>query len=256
MNDIFSFSRFAKLVRFECRNYLPDYLGWTIVGLELNVYLWLVTWVFNLPQQGRVWLISICFYILSALSPFFVYGKFNHRKDGVPYVMLPASRIEKYLSMMLISFVIVPAAVYAMLTLTDALLYILSSIGLGRYTGIVFFNPFTYAPFWMYEILLPQKIIFLSLLAVSFSMLMNILFRSYKIVKSVVVLMVLNSCTMVLAVLFPMLIVIISVFLFPMPYEENTTYHIINCVLVAGFDMFILIVWHVITYIYYRRIQY
>lgn len=81
------------------------------------------------------------------------------------------------------------------------------------------------------------------------------IFRSCKIAKSVAVLMMLNFCTMVL-VLFPLSDYNSNGAFCPMPYEENNTCYIAKSVFVAGFDMLLLIVWHVVTYLFYRRIQY
>ena len=90
MNKTFDWSRFGKLVRKDFSNI------WQNAGTSLLI-------ITLLPLA--VWLF---WWALSGVTPSRMYRTCNLQKEGIYYAMLPASKLEKYLSMLLFTVVICP----------------------------------------------------------------------------------------------------------------------------------------------------
>lgn len=199
MNDIFSFSRFARLLRYDCGNCLPRHMKIMIVYSVMILFLWNFSWLISWELGNRIPLLNFLFYVAVYLAPFFVYGEINNRKKGYNYAMLPASVLEKFLSMLLMCMVIIPTVTYLTLTLTDVVLFLLSYVGVGTFTGLEIYNPFTDGILYgFFEELLGDEfngwfensLVFVFF--VSYTMMYNALFRKLKIVKGVLLHTVLN----------------------------------------------------------------
>ena len=222
MNDIFSFGRFARLFRYECVNYLPRHIKGMAVYSGLIVLLWLFTWTLRLELPDRSLFVGFLFYVAVVLAPYFVYGEFNHRKKGYYYAMLPASILEKYLSMLLMCIVVIPVVTYLLLTLTDIVLYCASYIGGGKFTGLVFYNPFTYDIFSMGIYNWFENIMFI-VATVSYIMMFNALFRRFKIVKSMIAHVLLSFIMQIMTLVF--------VFCFPFDALDSSNISFIDLLL-------------------------
>ena len=99
--------------------------------------------------------------------------------------MIPASMLEKLLSMVIVSVFVVPVAVYVSLTLTDAALYGLSCMGIGQFTGLVLYNPFE-SPFSLDILTVPvRNVILATAVSISSAIMFNAIFRKNKIIKTV-----------------------------------------------------------------------
>ena len=114
----------------------------------------------------------------------------NNRKKGYIYAMIPASTLEKLLSMIVLCIVIVPLLTYAVLTGTDLLLWLLSKIGIGSFLQIDFFNPFIDTVKVDDEYLVPHIypvldsiIYFVNI--VSYAIMFNAIFRKNKVLKTI-----------------------------------------------------------------------
>lgn len=191
MNEIFNISRFAKLVRYECMNYLPRHIKAMPVYSGLVVLFWLFVWFWDIEVPTRGLLMAMIFFLALMLTPYIVYGDFNNRKKGVCYAMLPASVLEKFLSMFLMCVIVTPLMTYAGITLTDALLHLLSLAGVGTFTDFEIYNPFTYYIF--VDLLDGFQMLLVIISVASYSMMFNALFRRFKIVKSILVHIVLST---------------------------------------------------------------
>ena len=101
--------------------------------------------------------------------------------------MIPASTLEKLLSMTLVSIFVVPVAVYVSLTLTDAVLYALSSMGIGEFLQFYFYNPFESSFGFVFdEYDAPVgSIAMASVSSITVAMMFNSIFRKNKIIKTV-----------------------------------------------------------------------
>ena len=105
----------------------------------------------------------------------------NNRKKGYMYAMIPASTLEKLISMFLVCCTVVPAVVYLSLTLTDVVLYVFSQLGVGTFEKLVFFNPFS----TMFEMMPWLDNLISVISSVTTSMMFNSIFRKNKIFKTV-----------------------------------------------------------------------
>ena len=115
----------------------------------------------------------------------------NNRKKGYIYAMIPASTLEKLLSMIVLCVVIVPLLTYAVLTATDMLLWLLSKVGIGSFLHMEFYNPFTTVEFvdlkgyllpYIYPVF-DSIIYFVNLIA--YSIMFNTIFRKNKVLKTI-----------------------------------------------------------------------
>ncbi len=129
MNNTFELSRFGKVLAKDLRNLIPTY-GRVLLGLTL---LPMAFWLFNLimepfdytsAETRQLYIMSIVVIVL-AITPSFVYGNCNRMKKGIHFAMLPASKLEKYLSMIVVSLVVAPVAVMLAAALIDLLLTLL-----------------------------------------------------------------------------------------------------------------------------------
>lgn len=146
MNEVFSATRMWKLLRYEVVNYMPRFFKVVLILASVLVAFWLFCLVspdiYNFCGYSRCRFIEAFFTVAVVLSPFIIYKDMNNRKKGYMYAMIPASTIEKLLSMVAVCLVAVPLVAYVALTATDLLLYLLSNLGIGKFSNIEFYNPF------------------------------------------------------------------------------------------------------------------
>ncbi len=145
MNEIFDIQRLGKLFVYEVTNFLPRFFKSIMVASGVLVAVWLLSLVASISDMnyGRETLINFLYFFMLLLSPYIIYKEMNNRKKGYMYAMIPASTLEKLISMFLVCSTVVPAVVYLSLTLTDVVLYAFSQLGIGTFEKLVFFHPFS-----------------------------------------------------------------------------------------------------------------
>lgn len=127
-NDKFDFLRFGKYFASDIRTCWANYgLSLMTIAILVPVVLYVVTAALNMlssyswdgPDSG-LRLITCCFAIICMIvtMPVKCYGKVTEKKFGSFWLTLPASRLEKFISMILMTCIIVPA------------------LGIGLYLGI------------------------------------------------------------------------------------------------------------------------
>jgi len=137
MSDIFDFRRFAKYFSYDVKrvsvSHGPSLLffGCFPVVLFLIVGLWGL--IFG---EGHNWATPLLnartsvFFVLSLIvmiiMPSHVYGRITEKKAGSSWLMIPASRLEKFLSMILNCFVLIPIVYFALYFATDWLISLLN----------------------------------------------------------------------------------------------------------------------------------
>lgn len=125
-NDIFNFRRFGKYFSSDLRTCSANF-GLTLVSLALIVlfisYFGTIAMnlVFNRTWEGpelslRVTEFIVTFFATLILAPSKCYGKITEKQYGSFWLTLPASRLEKFTSMAVITAIIIP--------LTSAILYL------------------------------------------------------------------------------------------------------------------------------------
>lgn len=130
-NNIFDTRRFASYFVYDLKNARSNY-GLALLILGCFPAILYVLWVlFNTiwgdhwtsPAFGvRVGMFFLCMLILTLSFPSGHYGRLTDKRKGADWLMLPASRLEKFLSMILVSFVAIPLLFICFYNLTDWLL--------------------------------------------------------------------------------------------------------------------------------------
>lgn len=126
MNE-FDVKRFAKVLRKDCRSTVRRYGGARI--FLVMVVPTLVAWVFsfghtwdNSPDyRSVVTMVSV----LSILTMQYQYGMVNTLRGGKDFALLPASHVEKGLSMFLVTLVVFPVICFVFSFMVDTLLTLL-----------------------------------------------------------------------------------------------------------------------------------
>ena len=192
MNEVFDIKRLGRLIKYEVTNYIPNFFKSLLICASVIVAVWVVSLTFDasIMQFGRAELVNALFVLAIALSPFIVYKDMNNRKKGYFYAMIPASTLEKLLSMVVLCVLIVPLLAYAVLTGTDLLLWLLSKVGIGSFLYMDFYNPFTVGEIVGDEYLLPYIYpVFDSILymvnIIAYTIMFNTIFRRNKVLKTI-----------------------------------------------------------------------
>lgn len=115
MNNVFSWDRFCKVVHKDFSN-IWQHVGSTLLIITLlPIAAWLLwlainsmTPVGNIPAEVRWGFIIGCACFVSIMVPSRMYRTCNVNKEGIYFAMLPASKLEKYLSMVLFSVIVCP----------------------------------------------------------------------------------------------------------------------------------------------------
>ena len=116
MNNKFDWNRFCKVVNKDFRNMWPMFGTTMIILAVLPFAVWLFMTVIGvdvpLDPAFRLIMIQGVAYIAAMMTPSRMYRTWNLRDEGIYYAMLPATKLEKYLSALLFSLVVCPLGVY------------------------------------------------------------------------------------------------------------------------------------------------
>lgn len=134
MNNVFDIKRFGRYFKYDVKNAIAQ-SGLMLLVLSIApVLLYLTVGLFSICM-GEPWtstgFIPRCFLAYFALLffclavPSSIYGRLTDRKAGADWLMLPASRLEKFLSMMLLLLVIIPAVTVTLFCSFDALICVI-----------------------------------------------------------------------------------------------------------------------------------
>ena len=116
-NEVFNFNRFWRYLKSDFNAFVSRY-GISLLVMSTmavttdafnGMFSFLLTgqWVGTVAPV-RYLLFAIFGIIVMFTSPAKLYGYLTDRKEGSAFLMLPASRLEKYVSMVLITGVVVP----------------------------------------------------------------------------------------------------------------------------------------------------
>ena len=116
MNNKFDWNRFCKVVNKDFRNLWPMFGTTAIVLATLPFAIWLLALVLNrnfvIDPNYRVVMLMGFSSLAALMLPSRLYRTMNLRNEGIYYAMLPASKLEKFLSMLLFTFIVAPVVVY------------------------------------------------------------------------------------------------------------------------------------------------
>src|SRR5574344_730878 len=141
-SDIFNFNRFGKYFTTDFKSFITRYWLSLLILSCSGVFIYIFKRIlriifmggddfsgdysfFGAPSRGVIFLIFLA--ITTITAPKKCYGYITDKKDGTSFLLLPASRLEKYLSMLIISCIIVPLIFISMYLSIDTLICILDS---------------------------------------------------------------------------------------------------------------------------------
>lgn len=134
MNRIFDFGRFGRYLAYDLRN-ARNNMGFTLLvyGVAL-IFLFVFYEICSLVFSGSfspvsfgfrtVWLLALVV-LCSIMAPSRLYGRVTDKRFGTEFLLLPASTFEKFLSMVIISAIVLPVCLTVLLLFSDTLLGLL-----------------------------------------------------------------------------------------------------------------------------------
>ena len=116
MNNTFEWNRFCEVVKKDFRNMWPLFGRTMLILALLPMTVWLLTVVFPVdtavPSAFRQWMIKIAAMLAACMTASRMYRTWNLQGEGIYFAMLPASKLEKFLSAVLFSVIVCPLAVF------------------------------------------------------------------------------------------------------------------------------------------------
>ena len=127
MNKSFDFKRFGQVLAKDWKDYFRNFGISLIVWSCIPILFWIVTLIFDCNMENGARAVVIASLVFSVLMfvPSKVYGKANLSREGVGFAMLPATSLEKFLSMVFYCSVLTPLIVGLGSWAIDSLLYLL-----------------------------------------------------------------------------------------------------------------------------------
>ena len=131
MNDIFNIRRFGNYLASDARSCVANYglsmLLISLMGLIIYIGTVIMGVIFNGSWGGpelsfRVSTFAVSLLILVLTMPVKCYGRITEKRFGSQWLMVPASGFEKFLSMIIMTVIVIPASVCLVYLGTDALL--------------------------------------------------------------------------------------------------------------------------------------
>ena len=142
MDNKFNLNRFGKYFAYDLKSIWREQRVFLLVWCLLPIFFYMVYMFFSAFGHGffsilngisinrpplaiRVSVFSLASVIFLVLFPSRTYGFVTEKAKGSAWLMLPASRLEKFLSMVLICLVIAPIVYFCVYLLSDALVCLL-----------------------------------------------------------------------------------------------------------------------------------
>ena len=144
--DIFNFRRFGKYFASDIKTCWANYgLSLLTISLIVPVILYVVLTAFNLiltsswngPDMGfRTFAFCLAMFCIVVTMPVKCYGRITEKQYGSFWLTLPASRLEKFISMFIMTCIIVPLAGIVIYLGMDAVICALDhTCGNNLFTG-------------------------------------------------------------------------------------------------------------------------
>ena len=124
MNNTFAFNRFKNLLLKDGKMYIRNFGSTLIAFCCMTAIIWIFSLLFSKSAEGASRLVVIVASVVFAMmiAPSKVYGNANLSREGVGFAMLPASSLEKFISMFIYCAIVTPVVVFFGGYLIDTLL--------------------------------------------------------------------------------------------------------------------------------------
>ena len=135
-NDIFNMNRMGRYLVTDIRNAIARYgvsfLVMATVGLTSYLLVGFFTMIvgagwYSLDVPPRSVIMGITLVVLTLSAPAKIYGFITDKKEGSSFLMVPASSLEKTLSMIIVCCVVVPFAFFAVYLSLDQILCLIDN---------------------------------------------------------------------------------------------------------------------------------
>ena len=210
MNNIFDLERFGKYFVYDLKTARSNYGLTMLIVAGMPVILYVLSIIFSTiftqhmqaPSLAlRITFLAIASVILIMSFPAQAYGRITDKKSGSEWVLIPASKLEKFLSMVIITGIIVPLVFLALYFLTDAILSLMDptytkalvAVNINEFINDLGMQGIYFAGrgFW---------VMFLSLSSSLFTFLLGaVFFRRKKVAKTVLVLIGLSIISSIIS---------------------------------------------------------
>lgn len=185
MNNTFEFGRFFKLLSIDLKRMESKY-GLSILVFAAGYFaFWVAMSILGdaVSFGSRHIIISVFLWFCLFMAPSKIYGFANDKIQGLTFGSLPASTLEKWLSMLLICLLFVPLQAYVILLMTDL---VLSILPFGAFQTSIFSAESHYVDaFFGY-----MSDFFQVFAVIAFAMFGNLLFKKHKGTKTFLILFV------------------------------------------------------------------
>lgn len=130
-NDVFNFNRFGRYLVTDIRNAVSKYGITLLVMASFSITIYLIVGMFSAVTGNgwistglvlRVILFGLATLIVLISSPSKIYGFITDKKEGTSFLMVPVSTLEKTLSMLIVSCIVVPFSFFAIYLSLDQIL--------------------------------------------------------------------------------------------------------------------------------------
>lgn len=117
MNDIFNITRFGKYLSTEIRRCAAEFGLSLLVLCLLGVIVYIIHGIFGIMSGGgwqslrigwRIAAFACGIFIIVCSMPVRCYGGLTEKQSGSSWLLIPASTLEKYVSMLLVCIVVIP----------------------------------------------------------------------------------------------------------------------------------------------------
>lgn len=149
MNNTFNIQRFGKILKHDGLNFFPNFILSLAILWAIPVGIYLFTAL--MPTDGTVHIydamarinnIDFLLKIAIIIAPAILYKTCNDSRKGIGYAMLPASTLEKFLSMVIFCVIVTPIVYIAGALAIDSILALIN----GPYDGFalsMYFDKFS-----------------------------------------------------------------------------------------------------------------
>ena len=130
-NDVFNINRLGRYLVTDIKNAIARYGVSLLVIATVSLTGYLLIGFFTMivgtgwqsvPVAGRMFMMVISFIVLTISAPAKIYGFITDKKEGSAFLMVPASSLEKTISMIIVCCVVVPLAFFAVYLSLDQIL--------------------------------------------------------------------------------------------------------------------------------------
>ena len=135
-NDVLNMNRLGRYLVTDVKNAIARYGVSLLVIATVALTGYLLVGFFtmivgagwqSMPVAGRLFMMVLSFIVLTISAPAKIYGFITDKKEGSSFLMVPASSLEKTISMLLVCCVILPFAFFAVYLSLDQIICLIDN---------------------------------------------------------------------------------------------------------------------------------